>query len=204
MAESDIKRSFAEGDITSTSFLTPATNPNTPSSGRHSIDFSEKAPQVMEWTSTIAKENIRILPISTTDIDQENQNDQAATPTSASFPIDRDSDLEELHKLTPTLVEAPASDIPSIQNLNLTSSSTQNPSYLSSKPYSVSGHYARGLEVPSVPSPPSSIIAEPPSPTLSHASLKFGGTYSSTSSNAGEEQDQDQDMEQDPVQVTQS
>ncbi|KAF9173950.1 Serine/threonine-protein phosphatase 2A activator 2 [Mortierella sp. AD010] len=205
MAESDVKCSFAEEDVSSTSFLTPATNPNVRPSGRHSIDFSEKAPQVMEWTSTIAKENIRIIPISTTDIDQGNEDDQTAlTPTSTSFRIDHDADLEELQKLTPTLVEVPAADIPDIQNLNLASFSSQNPSYLSSKPYSISGHYARGLEVPSVPSPPSSIIAEPPSPTLSHASLKLSGTYSSTSSNAGEEQDQYQDLEQDSIQVPQS
>ncbi|KAF9112710.1 Serine/threonine-protein phosphatase 2A activator 2 [Mortierella sp. AM989] len=208
MAESDVKHSSPEGDIsniTSTSFLTPATNPNN-HSGRHSIDFSEKAPQVMEWTSNIAKNNIQIPPVLTTDFDQDHSQDQALTPTSSFIPIGHDEDLEELAKLTPILVEVPASDIPNIQNLNLTSSSssTQNPSYLSSKPYSVSGHYARGLEVPSIPSPPSSIIAEPPSPTLSHASLKLGGTYSSTSSNAGEDQDQDQEMEQDPVQITQS
>ncbi|KAF8955364.1 Serine/threonine-protein phosphatase 2A activator 2 [Entomortierella lignicola] len=210
MAESEVKHSFAEddNDVSSTSFLTPSTNPNISSSERHSIDFSEKAPQVMEWTSTIAKENIRI---STSDLNQDNQDNEdnqdsqdnqgALTPTSSSFHINVDSDLDELSKLTPTLVEVPTSDTINLQNLNL--SSTQNPSFLSSKPYSVSGHYARGLEVPSVPSPPSSIIAEPPSPTLSHASLKLGGTYSSTSSNYGEEQDQDQEMDQDPVQGTQ-
>ncbi|KAF9429697.1 Serine/threonine-protein phosphatase 2A activator 2 [Entomortierella beljakovae] len=208
MADSPLKNSFSQGDspdITSTSFLTPATNPNTLLSARHSIDYSEKAPQVMEWTSNIAKEKSQILPVSTPNLENSDssQHQGALTPTSSLIPVDydhdhdHDSDLEELSKLTPSLVEIPASDIPSIQNLNLNSSSAQNPSYLSSKPYSISGHFARGLEVPSVPSPPSSIIAEPPSPTLSHASLKLGSTYSSTSSNAGEEQDQDQDQDMD-------
>ncbi|KAF9090928.1 Serine/threonine-protein phosphatase 2A activator 2 [Mortierella sp. AD031] len=214
--------SFAEGaakedtEMTSTSFLTPATNPAIPYTGRHSIDFSDKVPQVMEWTSTLAKESVQIPPISTSDLDQGQDTDQEPrTPTSSSVPAARglDADLEELHKLTPTLIEvSSAPDIPALQDLSLNlssssssspSSSSNNPSYLSSKPYSVSGHYARGLDVPSsaVPSPPSSIIAEPPSPTLSHASLMMG----STSSTAGDELDQDREtMDQDPTPVGQS
>ncbi|KAF9914303.1 Serine/threonine-protein phosphatase 2A activator 2, partial [Lobosporangium transversale] len=196
-SNTDKHTTIAEDDahgITATSFLTPATNPSIPSSGRHSIDFSDKAPQVMEWTSTIA------ISKDTTDHNPKDQTQDsgARTPTSASAPASHDTDLEELHQLTPTLVEVPAPDIPTIQNLTLGSTTASNPSYLSSKPYSISGHYARGLDVPSVvPSPPSSIIAEPPSPTLSHASLKMGSTYSSTSSNAGEDQDQYQDQDQD-------
>ncbi|KAK3828399.1 MAG: hypothetical protein J3Q66DRAFT_276073 [Benniella sp.] len=69
----------------------------------------------------------------------------------------------------------------------------------------MSGHYARGLDVPgAVPSPPSSVIAEPPSPTLSHASLKFGTTLSSTSSSAGDDTELDQETEQDSIHVSQS
>ncbi|KAG0266353.1 Serine/threonine-protein phosphatase 2A activator 2 [Mortierella polycephala] len=184
------------GEITSTSFLTPSTNPSIQHTSRNSIDFNDKAPQVMEWTSTLAKENQIPPPVSTSSLDNGREQDQGATtPTSSSVPIDRDEDLEELHKLTPMLVEVPAPDIPNLHN----PSSSSNPSYLSSKPYSVSGHYARGLDVSSaaVPSPPSSIIAEPPSPTLSHASLLQGSTHSSASSNAGEEQDMDQNMDQD-------
>ncbi|KAG0197261.1 Serine/threonine-protein phosphatase 2A activator 2 [Mortierella sp. GBA30] len=204
--------SFAEGDTTgtnemsSTSFLTPATNPGISHASRHSIDFNDKVPQVMEWTSTLAKENAKIPPGSSSDLTgRDDQSQGVATPTLSSMPLPHDADLEELHKLTPTLVEVPAPDVLPLQNLTLTSSSSSstNPSYLSSKPYSVSGHYARGLEVPSVPSPPSSIIAEPPSPTLSHASLKLGSAYSSTSSNAGEEQELDQDMDQDSASVSQ-
>ncbi|KAF9930647.1 Serine/threonine-protein phosphatase 2A activator 2 [Mortierella alpina] len=197
-----------EGDaidagMTSTSFLTPATNPNMTHPSRHSIDFNDKAPQVMEWTSTLSKEHAQVPPVSTSSLGRGGDDQEAVTPTSSSRPLHHDAELEELHKLTPTLVEVPAADIPSLQNLTLNASLT-NPSYLSSKPYSVSGHYARGLEVPTVPSPPSSIIAEPPSPTLSHASLKMGSAYSSTSSNAGEEQDMDQDMDQDPAHVSQT
>lgn len=209
MAESKDKHSFAQDDaseaseITSTSYLTSSTNPNIPHSGRHSIDFSDKAPQVMQWTSTIANERNQLPPISTSDLDQEEDQDPGAlTPTSSVVRVEHDSDLEELHGLTPTLVEVPAPDIPSLQNLTLAST---NPSYLSSRPYSISAHYARGLDVPSVvPSPPSSIIAEPPSPTLSHASLRFGTTLSSTSSNTGDDPEQDQETEQEFTQVSQS
>ena len=193
---------FPDGDasdsgMTSTSFLTPATNPTMAHPSRHSIDFNDKAPQVMEWTSNLSKEHAHVPPVSTSSLGRAGDDQEVVTPTSSSLPVHHDADLEELHKLTPTLVEVPAADIPSLQNLTLNASLT-NPSYLSSKPYSVSGHYARGLEVPTVPSPPSSIIAEPPSPTLSHASLKMGSAYSSTSSNAGEDQEMDQDMDQDP------
>ncbi|KAG0306128.1 hypothetical protein BGZ98_002944 [Dissophora globulifera] len=198
MANPDAKHPLAEGTagISSTSFLTPATNPGLHASDRQSVDYSDKVPQVIEWTSALSKEKVQIPPVSTSDLGQsQGQSPGALTPTSSSMPVDHlNADLEELHKLTPALVEISAPDIPDIQNLNLAQSS--NPSYLSSKPYSVSGHYARGLDASAAPSPPSSIIAEPPSPTLSHASLKLGSTYSSTSSNAGEE-DQDQDMEQD-------
>ncbi|KAF9902654.1 Serine/threonine-protein phosphatase 2A activator 2 [Linnemannia zychae] len=203
--------SLAEGtapqdtEMTSTSFLTPATNPAIPHAGRHSIDFNDKVPQVMEWTSTLAKEPVQIPPISISDLDQQNQgttDQEPRTPTATSAPAGGlDADLEELHKLTPTLIEvSSAPDIPALQDLNLnlsssSSSSSPNPSYLSSKPYSVSSHYAKGLDVPSsaVPSPPSSIIAEPPSPTLSHASLKMG----STSSTAGDDEQDRESMEQD-------
>ncbi|KAF9130507.1 Serine/threonine-protein phosphatase 2A activator 2 [Mortierella sp. 14UC] len=203
--------SFAEGaapqdtEMTSTSFLTPATNPAIPHAGRHSIDFSDKVPQVMEWTSTLAKESVQIPPISTSDLDHQSQgttDQEPRTPTASSVSAgDLDADLEELHKLTPTLIEvSSAPDIPVLQDLSLnlsssSSSSSPNPSYLSSKPYSVSSHYAKGLDVPSsaVPSPPSSIIAEPPSPTLSHASLKMG----SVSSTAGDDLEQEREgMEQ--------
>ncbi|KAF9956931.1 Serine/threonine-protein phosphatase 2A activator 2 [Mortierella alpina] len=199
---------FPDGDasdsgMTSTSFLTPATNPNMAHPSRHSIDFNDKAPQVMEWTSNLSKEHAHVPPVSTSSLGRAGDDQEVVTPTSSSLPVHHDADLEELHKLTPTLVEVPAADIPSLQNLTLNASLT-NPSYLSSKPYSVSGHYARGLEVPTVPSPPSSIIAEPPSPTLSHASLKMGSAYSSTSSNAGEDQEMDQDMDQDPSPVGQT
>ncbi|GJJ75920.1 serine/threonine-protein phosphatase 2A activator [Entomortierella parvispora] len=193
---------FEDGEnaeLSSTSFLTPATNPAIPSTGRHSIDFSEKAPQVMEWTSALSNQVVDIPALSSA-------SDHApSTPTLSSMHLDHDADLEELHKLTPTLVEVPAPDIPLLQNLSL--SSGANPTYLSTKPYSVSGHYAKGLDNSStgVPSPPSSIIAEPPSPTLSHASLKLGSNYSSTSSNPGEEHEQemDQAMDQDEDQRSQ-
>jgi hypothetical protein len=159
----------------------------------------------MEWTSTLAKEPVQIPPISTSDFDHQSQgtaDQEPKTPTASSVPASSlDADLEELHKLTPTLIEVSSvPDIPALQDLSLnlssSSSSSQNPSYLSSKPYSVSSHYAKGLDVPSsaVPSPPSSIIAEPPSPTLSHASLKMG----STSSTAGDDLEQEREgMEQD-------
>jgi len=196
---------FAEGEtgpaaeLSSTSFLTPATNPAIPSTGRHSIDFSEKAPQVMEWTSALSNQVVDIPALSSSASDHA-----PSTPTLSSMDVDHDADLEELHMLTPTLVEVPAPDIP-LQNLTL--SGGPNPTYLSTKPYSVSGHYAKGLDGYSigVPSPPSSIIAEPPSPTLSHASLKLGSNYSSTSSNPGEEHEQelDQAMDQDEDQRSQ-
>ncbi|KAF9156359.1 Serine/threonine-protein phosphatase 2A activator 2 [Linnemannia schmuckeri] len=218
MAE-QVHSSFTEGtapadsEMTSTSFLTPATNPAITHTGRHSIDFNDKVPQVMEWTSTLAKEPVQIPPISTSDLDQTQGTDQEPrTPTASSIPAGGlEADLEELHKLTPTLIEvSSAPDIPALGDLslNLSSSSSSsspstNPSYLSSKPYSVSSHYAKGLDVPSsaVPSPPSSIIAEPPSPTLSHASLKMG----STSSTAGDDLEQDREaMEQDdPAPISQ-
>ncbi|KAG0046069.1 Serine/threonine-protein phosphatase 2A activator 2 [Gryganskiella cystojenkinii] len=203
--ESPVVNTFAEGEIatsntdelSSTSFLTPATNPSIPSASRHSIDFSEKAPQVMEWTETLANQVVDIPVLSST-----GQGGAPTTPTLSSMQLDHhDADLEELHKLTPTLVEIPAPDIPHLQNLTL--SSGANPTYLSTKPYSVSGHYAKGLDGFStgVPSPPSSIIAEPPSPTLSHASLKLGSTYSSTSSNPGEEHEQELLMDQEEDQT---
>ncbi|KAF9580446.1 Serine/threonine-protein phosphatase 2A activator 2, partial [Lunasporangiospora selenospora] len=230
MADSAPSREPADGaslekeEISATSFLTPATNPHMTHGSRRSIDFNDKAPQVMEWTSSLAKQKVDIPPVSISD--ERGQNEpEVTTPTSTSATAsassvlltvntEHDADLEELRTLTPTLVEVPAPDIPHLHALSLSSSagssstasvSGQNPSYLSSKPYSVSGHYARGLEVPNaVPSPPSSIIAEPPSPTLSHSSLKLGGgTISSTSSTAGDDQEQDHEerepMDQDSV-----
>ncbi|KAF9929627.1 Serine/threonine-protein phosphatase 2A activator 2 [Linnemannia zychae] len=202
--------SFVEGNtpedakMTSTSFLTPATNPAIPHTSRHSIDFNDKVPQVMEWTSTLTKEPVQIPPISTSDHFEQDADEEPRTPTLPSKSVDVfDADLDELRKLKPMLIEVSSPpDIPSVQDHSLSlssnssSSSAMNPSYLSSKPYSVSSHYAKGLDVPSsaVPSPPSSIIAEPPSPTLSHASLKLG----STTSTVGDDLEQDREsMDQD-------
>lgn len=211
MAEPKDKQPVAQDDtqeaseITSTSFLTPATNPSIPPSGRQSIDFSDKVPQVMQWTSTIAKERSQLPSISTSDVDHdEDQDPGALTPTFAGMRVGHEADLEELHNLTPIVVEVPAYDGMSAGD-SITLNWTNNPSYLSSKPYSISSHYARSLDVPGVvPSPPSSVIAEPPSPTLSHASLKFGTTLSSTSSSAGDDTEQDQETEQESIHVSQS
>ncbi|KAG0025454.1 Serine/threonine-protein phosphatase 2A activator 2 [Podila clonocystis] len=172
---------FGEGESTSTSFLTPATNPGASGTGRHSIDFSEKAPQVMEWTSTLTKDT----DIPPTSIDQESS-------SSSSLQAQHEADLEELQKLTPALIEIPAPDIPVIQDMHVS-----NPSFLSTRPPSSLGKNLDGSTY--VPSPPSSIIAEPPSPTLSTASLRMD-TFSSTSSNMGEEQEQEQEHEQDKEQ----
>ncbi|KAG0334399.1 Serine/threonine-protein phosphatase 2A activator 2 [Podila humilis] len=179
--------SFGRGESTATSFLTPATNPGASSSGRHSIDFSEKAPQVMEWTSTLTKDT-DIPPTSA--LDQEAPSSSAATP---SLQAQHEADLEELYKITPAVVEVPAPDMPAVQDLQMDS----NPSFLSTRPPSSLGKNLDGTTY--VPSPPSSIIAEPPSPTLSTASLRMG-TFSSTSSNVGDDHEQDhetQDMDQD-------
>ncbi|KAF9372137.1 Serine/threonine-protein phosphatase 2A activator 2 [Podila verticillata] len=167
---------FGEDESTSTSFLTPATNPGA-STGRHSIDFSEKAPQVMEWTSTLTKD----IDIPPTSLDQ-------ASSAPSSLQAQHEADLEELHKLTPALIEIPAPDIPAIQDMHVST----NPSFLSTRPPSSLSKNLDGATY--VPSPPSSIIAEPPSPTLSTASLRMG-TFSSTSSTVGEEQEQEQDHE---------
>ncbi|KAG0091427.1 Serine/threonine-protein phosphatase 2A activator 2 [Podila epicladia] len=169
---------FGEGESTSTSFLTPATNPGASSTGRHSIDFSEKAPQVMEWTSTLTKD----IDIPPTSMDQESS-------SASSTQTQHEADLEELRKLTPALVEIPAPDIPAMQDTQISS----NPSFLSTRPPSSLGKNLDGATY--VPSPPSSIIAEPPSPTLSTASLRMG-TFSSTSSTVGEEQEQEQEQDQ--------
>ncbi|KAF9416768.1 Serine/threonine-protein phosphatase 2A activator 2 [Podila epigama] len=183
---------FDQGESTSTSFLTPATNPDASSSGRHSIDFSEKAPQVMEWTSTLTTTTPALDQDAATPSTTASSSSAASTPA-PSLEEQHKADLEELHKLTPALVEVPAPDMPHIQDLHIAS----NPSFLSTRPPSSTSHWVKTLDgAIYVPSPPSSIIAEPPSPTLSTASLRMGA-LSSTSSTVGEDRDPDQDQDQD-------